>query len=396
MKKRTAQALCFWIPVKKWRKKSIATLKEFNISKTYANYKQYNHFYHDFLNHQVKPESVLIVEPNPYHGEILPGFVKYWQDAGYHVDVIMRIANYEENPFALFSAKEKPDIFPLQKWRIKSALKQKIIRNYDFLFISSSDYQETKECYLNYLGFKPQTRHGSFCIYHNCRNIEHYKENPAFFDKRLFVLNEFPLAAGKAKLLCPVYFGPVKTHSKNSLTKFVTIGRLSPNTRNCSQLLNAVEKLLAENITDFEVAIIGSGDLNIPPHLASHIKKLGRLSFPDMYARCQESDFLLALLDSENPAQKLYLEGITTGSKQLSLGMNLPLLIDKAFADVYGFNDEDSVLYQNDGLYQAMKQAVRMDEKTYARMCKNLSEHARKVYDKSLQNLCQSVKQVKE
>ena len=76
--------------------------------------------------------------------------------------------------------------------------------------------------------------------------------------------------------------------------------------------------------------------------------------------------------------------------------MNLPLLIDKAFADVYGFNDEDSVLYQNDGLYQAMKQAVRMDEKTYARMCKNLSEHARKVYDKSLQNLCQSVKQVKE
>ena len=41
------------------------------------------------------------------------------------------------------------------------------------------------------------------------------------------------------------------------------IGRLSPNTRNCAQLLEAIEKLLQENITDFEVCVIGSGGMEI-------------------------------------------------------------------------------------------------------------------------------------
>ena len=118
-------------------------------------------FYQEFLTHKVAAKSVLVIEPNNYHGEVVPGFVKYWQDLGYHVDVIMRIGNYEENPFALFKKSELPNIYPLQKWRIKSVLKSPKAQDYDFVFISSFDYQETKERYYDYLGFEPKSKYGS-------------------------------------------------------------------------------------------------------------------------------------------------------------------------------------------------------------------------------------------
>lgn len=396
MKKQTAQLLCCWIPLKKTRKRAIASLKEFNWNKIKSNYKKYNHYYEDFLKHKIQEKSVLIIEPNNYHGEIIPGFVKYWQDLGYHVDVLMRIGNYEENPFALFGKEELPDIYPLQKWRIISILKNQIIKQYDFTFISSFDYQETKERYFDYLGYEPQSRYGCFGIYHNCQNIVPYKEQEKYLGKRLFVLNEFPLAEGKAKLLCPIYFGKRENHSKSDKTQFVMIGRLSPNTRNCNQLIDSIEKLISEGIDNFEVKVIGSGGMEIPEHLKKHIKKLGRLNFKDMYQNCMESDFLLALLDPESPQQESYKKGTTTGSKQLSLGLATPMLIEKTFADVYGFSEKDSIIYQGNKLYEAMKKAIEMDKKNYAEMIKNLELHQDKVYKKSLRNLSETIQAIRE
>ncbi len=391
MKKQLAQMLCCWIPVKKYRKKAIASLKEFNAEKILCNYQKYNHFYTDFLNHAVKPKTVLLVEPNNYHGEIVPGFVKYWQNLGYNVDVVLRISNYEENPFALFKKNELPAVYPLQKWRVSQILKNKIIKNYDFVFVSSFDYQETKERYFDYLGSEPQSRFGALCVYHNCQNIEPYDENEKYLGKRLFVLNDFPLAKDKAKLLCPIYFGKIPVHKKNAKTCFVMIGRLSPNTRNCSQLLAAVEKLINENIKNFKVLVIGSGGMAVPEALKRHIKKLGRLNFNDMYHNCMKSDFLLALLDPDSPQQKSYKNGTTTGSKQLSLGLNKPMLIEQTFADVYGFSAKDAVLYQGDELYEAMKKAINMKEKEYASVCRALERHAVSVATKSEKNLRQTI-----
>lgn len=394
MKKQLAQALCCWIPFKKLRKKAIAALKELNSQKIYNNYMKYDHLYLNFMRRKVKEKSVLVVEPNNYHGEIIPGFVKYWQDLGYHVDVIMRIGNYEENPFALFKKAQMPTIYPMQKWRINKVLKSRIISHYDFVFVSSFDYQETKERYYDYLGFEPKSLYGSLGVYHNCQNIEKYVEVKKYLGKRLFVLNEFPLAKNKAKLLCPIYFGEIPEHKKNSLTRFVMIGRLSPNTRNCSQLIDSIEKLLQEGITNFEVFVIGSGGMEVPEHLQNHIKKLGRLNFPDMYRNCMEADYLLALLDPQSPQQESYLHGTTTGSKQLSLGLNKPMLIEKTFADIYGFNNKDSIIYEGDKLYEAIKEAISLDAKAYAEKTSALSAHAEKVSAKSLSNLAAAIEHI--
>ena len=155
--------------------------------------------------------------------------------------------------------------------------------------------------------------------------------------------------------------------------------------------MEAIEKLLQENITDFEVCVIGSGGMEIPEHLKKHIKKLGRLNFHDMYHHCMNSDFLLALLDPESPQQESYKHGTTTGSKQLSLGLNKPMLLEKTFADVYGFSEKDTVVYQGNSLYEAMKQAVAMDKKVYAEKCKALRQYAEDVAAKSQKNLAETI-----
>lgn len=54
-----------------------------------------------FKTYKIKRKSVLIVEPNPYHGEILPGFVKYFQEVleGYNTDLFLRRKNITDSPF---------------------------------------------------------------------------------------------------------------------------------------------------------------------------------------------------------------------------------------------------------------------------------------------------------
>ena len=49
-----------------------------NFQKAYANEQRllYNKLNLPKFDFRVRPNSVLLVEPNPYHGEIQPGFVK--------------------------------------------------------------------------------------------------------------------------------------------------------------------------------------------------------------------------------------------------------------------------------------------------------------------------------
>ena len=51
---------------------------------------------------RVSKRTVLLVEPNTFHGEIQPGCCKYFEDLGYDVVVVCRYANQSENVFCRF------------------------------------------------------------------------------------------------------------------------------------------------------------------------------------------------------------------------------------------------------------------------------------------------------
>ena len=54
-----------------------------------------------FFFHKISRHTILIIEPNTYHGEILPGFIKYFEDLGYSVELFLRTQHILDCPFVL-------------------------------------------------------------------------------------------------------------------------------------------------------------------------------------------------------------------------------------------------------------------------------------------------------
>lgn len=138
-----------------------------------------------FLTSKVRKKSVLIVEPNAFHGEILPGFVKYFQDLGYNVDLLLRHENVEDS--SLINIKNYK-VYSLNAIKIKEALKFSKINDYEFLFISTTSYIERNifnGFYLNYLNFVPSLFYVGVVLNSNWDAPFDYKKYKPKFIERL-------------------------------------------------------------------------------------------------------------------------------------------------------------------------------------------------------------------
>ena len=363
--------------------------KIFGIKITIKNTKYSDKFeiYNDntFFNFKIRPNSVLIVEPNNYHAEILPGFVKYFQDLGYKTDIFLRHENFLDSPFLDTS---KINIFRGSAKHIKKMLKNENIKNYEFIFFSSSAYWEqdiNHSSYLKYLGFTPKCRNGLFLVEHNIiPYLKQYREEKYLKEEKLFTLSGFQ----QTPMLNPHYFGNVKiTEKSDDKTRFIVVGGINKNCKNHKLLLDSIPQLITKN-KNFEITIVGSGDeLEIPKELKNHIIKKGRLSYKEMYSEMEKADFFLPLLDPDNTEHKRYLESTTSGSRQLIMGFLKPCIINKNFAQAYNFTDENSIIYDKNQLALAMEKAMNLDQEKYKKLQESLDNLSKSVYEKSLKNL---------
>ena len=342
--------------------------------------------YIKFKLHKIQRNSVFIVEPNPYHGEIIPGFIKYFQDLGYNVDLYWRYENNKTNSIKNLKNVNKfvfsPDLY-------KKILKDKKIKKYEYCFVSTTTYvkpDKTDVSFFDYLGYIPQTKHGVFIVEHNLKLcLERYNEGKYIRQGRLFTLSGFD----GTPMLNPHYFKPdIKTHIKNKLTTFIIAGRFI---KSETVFFDTINRLIAENINKFKVIIIGL-EKRIPKNLEKYIKCTGFIKFPKMYKIIERCDFVLPLLNYEDEYQKKFLTESTTGARQLSLGFVKPLVINELFGHVYDFDDENSILYHKHDLFDAMKRAIELSNKDYILMCNNLEKLADNVYRKSLDNLREAMK----
>lgn len=345
---------------------------------------------------KVPDNTILLAEPNAFHGECLPGYVKYFRELGYNVVILCRYANYKEDPFCWFA--EKPTRYCLTIWGMRKYLRSRKIKEYEYVLLTSArSYMDEYRYYWRYPDFLkmlPEGKRGIGLIEHEF-GAESYGEfwNKQSADSKYlkelfehtFVLTGFSYKNREIPMLNPHYFGDIKPKQKLSEGKriFVTVGKISDGSRNYPQLFEALLKLPEE--FDYEIRVIGSGTLdNVPEKLRSKFKILGRLNFEDMYRNLEEADFFLPLLDPEK--QSAYLKYCTTGSKQLILGFHLVSLMQKDFAEHYGFSEKNTILYGND-LSTAIMQALTMTNEEYLQMKMNLEKVCKAVDAVSLQNL---------
>ena len=92
LKRTVIRLLCDFIPYRPWRREARHFLQTYS-ALTLISFRR-------FLTKKVLLHSVLLIEPNRYHGEILSGFASYFLELGYHVDVLVLHEIYRLKPFA--------------------------------------------------------------------------------------------------------------------------------------------------------------------------------------------------------------------------------------------------------------------------------------------------------
>lgn len=350
--------------------------------KEWCEYRKFGHL--EQWDGTVRENSVLLVEPHFAHGECMPGWTKYFSDLGYLVDVISRYENYVENPFCRYPT--PPRFFAGNLRMIKKWLRHENVRKYNFVFISSTvvwDEESEGRHFLDYLKFVPQGKNNTMFVDHAPQlYFEEYNEKTLVSQRRIFTLSHLP----EIPQLNPHYFGEFVKYNKNTKVVFLAIGRVSKDARNYDYVIDAARKMLECGMDNFCVRIIGSGKINIPAELKTHVVHLGRLDYPKMYEEVNRGDFIIAGLDPFSERHQQYLMGCTTGNLQLSLGFGKPMVINELFGEHYELKNA-AIMYSDNDLFPAMQRAIRMGDDEYQALQDVLAELAHETYDRSISNL---------
>ena len=395
MKKSLINVICLLIPSRAMRKHVRFWLSEYSFS-------QDKEYVRAFDANVVGDKTVLVVEPSVTHGEIVPGFVQYWLDLGYSVDVLLHRDVMRDNPFCRFKD-SRLRFFNHSYTSYKSLLSSPNINKYRYLFFSTAAYARgfnkdgsvysMRDC----MTCLPQRAKSFFLVEHNLKNVRPFKEIHLLEGGRIITLAPFSWEGQRTVMVNPHYFGEVAITPKGKPTQFIVVGALDMQRRNHNLLVDAIFSLVEMGRKDFHITVVGSGRANIAAlkaeltgTLAEHVTFTGWITFEELYALMEKSDFLLALMDPDNPAHQRYITQSVSGSYQLSLGFRKPCVMHKAFTSFHNFTEKNSVLYDS-GLVSAMQQAMDMENDSYATLQENLGELSRQLCEDSRENLGEAV-----
>lgn len=342
--------------------------------------KEEKNIYSNFTKHPVKNNSVLLIEVNDFHSETLPGMAKYFLDLGFNVDIIISNEEYALKPLCRIT-NENLKIYPMSDRVARKILKNKIANQYEYIYFNSD--RHGSRSYYDY--FKPNKKLTEKII-NMCHRPDTYN-SPI---KKLLMLAPLPLKdKDRFKVVNTHYFGEIVTNPKNETTNFIVIGNIENKRKNHNLLYEAVQDLVNKGVTNFKITVVARiGQLNTPQNIKEYFDFKGRLDYEKMYEALEKADFFLTLLDPENPEHDRYIETGTSGSFQLIYGFRKPCLINKKFASLHGFTNENSIVYKNNSdLSQAMLEAINMNKEAYKNKQVKLAGFADDLYKKSLENL---------
>lgn len=312
--------------------------------------------------HPVADRTILILEPNYCHGEVIPGFCRYLLDMGYRVDVLMHHSLARQSPLCCFKEGDI-HIFTAMCTSWKRLAKARVLTRYEAILVSTSAFYDIP----GWASFLHMTGLDKFAnllaVEHELKDIPRFGEEELDRQGRLLTLGSFP----RGMMVNPHFFGEIPPAPRNREPVFITVGSLSAQRKNHELLVEALETVCNEGYRNFSVIIVGEGELGkIPGHLRPFLHVAGKLDFPAMYEAMRRADYFLPLLDPGNPAHNRYITTGVTGSAQLVYGFAKIPVIHEKFASFYGFNDRNALLYREETLGGAMLRAIRQTEEEYA------------------------------
>ncbi len=329
----------------------------------------------------VRKKGILLIEPNDCHGEVIAGYLKYFIDLGYNVDILVNSKIKEENPCCRLDITKNVRIF--HSSHIKLMLLFKQLHKYRHIVLMTSAYYRIQENgkYSSFLNKCPKLKkHPSlFIVEHDLLDVKRFEED-LISKNRLLTLGHF----SQGIFASPILFGDLKITPKNDITTFITVGAIKSFRKNHQALVEAIKDLAQQNLK-FKVLVVGLGDLNnLPKEIHPYIEILGRLDFPNMFEQVEKADFFLPLLDPNSKEHERYITTGVTGSAQLIYAFSKVPIIHSKFANFYGFSNDNALI--SDDLETGLKQAIEMNSLDYLKKQQKLSNLAKSLEVETIEN----------
>ena len=193
----------------------------------------------NFLYHDIRPNSVLMVEFNNFHGECLPGMAKYFIDLGYNVDVCLDPTELDIEPFADFNS-DKIRLFRTSKATLKRIITNDVVEKYAHVYINSDQtYDQGFVPVFDYIGSNIKFPEGKIITL--CHHAEKFDKIEPKSDKFAVVtLNNLPILEGRNYAMVNAhYFSDFKRTTKNNVVNFICVGIIESARKNHSLLFDA-------------------------------------------------------------------------------------------------------------------------------------------------------------
>lgn len=335
----------------------------------------------------IKDNTFIVWEPcSKSHAEVVPGYVKYFHDLGYHVSVLVDKDRLKEGLFSRYNL-ENISYNKMSADEIKRYFSESDLSNIKGVLVTTMgkicDCENPESAYEFFNPNVDKTK------LHFVEHEASFAINKGTWNEKLVTLRELNYQGAKSVVINPHYFGDVKINPKNDIVNFITVGSLKPRKKDCGMIIDAVMELHNKGIHNFKITVVGKGSLkHLPKEIRKYFVIKGRLPFNKMYDEIEKADFMLTAYDDKNFEHQRYITTGTSGNFQLIYGFLKPCILVESFANINRFNKENSILYKEPKDYaKALEEAIKMNSSEYKTMQDNLQKTVEEVYNDSLNNL---------
>lgn len=349
-------------------------------------------FFYSFR--KVEKNTVLITELNDVHQECIPGYISYFLELGFHVELLLTKKGAKQNALCRINPKSVKVYACYTKFGLTKFLNSKKNGKYEYV-IFNSFWVYASEKLLPCTEFA-KSLHPEKKIFYQEHLVD--KAHPDLIkNNQLFVIADLPYNFLEQKPLsvCPLFFGNVKTHVKNDCTTFISVGAIKEKNKKNSDILEKICERYHGKF-NFKFIICARQDIKPEDFSVKYAEYFEVYQSPDyklLYALIENSDFFLPLLDEKIESHRSYVETKTSGSFQLIYGFEKVPLIEDFFAKPHGFNEKNSLLYKDDASFlEAAGKACKMTKEEYESYRTSLCKLKEKLYADSKEHLKSALK----
>lgn len=338
------------------------------------------------LTQNLRENTVLMLEANDFHGEIMPGYIQYLLDLGYNVDLLTTEKHQEDSTLCRLQSDKLQQYYTNISTMETILQTPEIMDKYAGLFVNSMCLfrkdRAMKSPALIYKYFKGFHKPKNGFVINVCHIINNIKTK-YLKENNCVVLAK---ASKDLPIVNPCTFGDIRITSKNETTTFLISGDGS---KNFQMVADSVQKLRSNGIENFKVYVTGRYKHNeLTEQLKPHVEFLGFVSFEELYSLAEKADFIIPCLDPDNKKHLWYIENGTSGAFQMSYGFGTPMLIAEKFAPKALVDNTSAIVYKNNAdLYNAMTKAIRMSAEDYNLLQAQTLNVAKSIYDNSKKNV---------